>query len=93
MKLADEIFAREDPPAGEQPIWHCLKTLIDPETGKRLEYKSALAEMATVVVGGMDTTGHQLECILALLGSYPHVADKIIDELKQHGHYESGCGI
>ena len=86
-RLTDEILAREDPVNDEEPIWYGLKYLIDPETKKRLDYDGLLAEVATVVFGGMDTTGHQLAWILGLLAARPDVVGKMLDELKQHGLY------
>ena len=88
-KLTDKILSRDDPVNGEEPIWYGLKHLTDPETKKRVDYDLLLAEIAGVVVGGMDTTGHQLGWIFALLASRPDVMGKILDELEQHGLYGS----
>ena len=85
--LTDEILAREDPANGEEPIWYGLKHLIDPETKKRADFELLLAEVGTVVITGMDTTGHQLAWILGLLATRPDVIEKMLDELKQHGLY------
>ena len=52
-----------------------------------MDYDVLLAEVATVVFSGMDTTGHQLAWILGLLAARPDVVGKILDELKQHGMY------
>ena len=87
--LTDEILARRDPDNGEEPIWYGLKHLTDPETKKRVDYDLLLAEIAGVVVGGMDTTGHQLGWIFALLATRPDVVNKILDELEQHGLHGS----
>ena len=89
--LTREILTREDPPAGEKPIWHLLRTMIDPETGRMIDYKSLLSEVASVVAAGTDSTGHQLSHILALLASHPDVVEKLIEELKKHGLYGPGC--
>ena len=59
-----------------------MRSVQDPDTGRALEYRSLVAELATVVMGGLDPTGHQLSCILALLAASPHVVQKIIYELK-----------
>jgi len=85
--LTKEIMQREDPPEGEMPLWHALRTLIDPETGKPLTYETIRAELATVVGAGMDTTGHQLGWILGMLASHPNIVEKLLEELKQHGLY------
>ena len=92
--LTDEILARDDPVSGEEPIWYGLKHLVDPETNKHVDYDVLLAEVATVVISGMDTNGHQLGWISAILATRPDVVDKILDELKQHGlhgHTQSDC--
>ena len=83
--LTDEILARDDPVDGEEPIWYGLKHLVDPETKKPVDPDVMLAEVANVVVAGMDATGHQLAWIFALLGARPAVVGKILDELRQHG--------
>ena len=85
--LTDEILSRDDPVDGEEPIWYGLKHLTDPETKKRVDYDVLLAEVATVVTSGMDTNGHQLGWISAILATRPDVVGKILDELKQHGLY------
>ena len=85
--LTDEILSRDDPANGEEPIWYGLKHLTDPETKKPLDYDLLLAEVAGVVVAAMDTTGHQLAWIFALLATRPDVMRKILDELEQHGLY------
>jgi len=85
--LAREIIEKEAPPEGEMPIWYALKSLVDPETGRLLAFESLRAELATLVVAGMDSTGHQLGWILAMLASHPHIADKLLEELRDHGLY------
>ena len=84
-ELTNEILARDDPVNGEEPIWYGLKHLTDPETKKRVDYDVLLAEVATVVVTGMETTAHQLSWILALLATRPDVVGKTLEELKRHG--------
>ena len=69
--LTKEILARDDPSAGEQPIWHALRTMTDPETGRKIDFKSLLPDVATVATAGTDTTGHQISHIFALLASHP----------------------
>ena len=84
-KLTDEVLERKDAPPDLEPIWAGLKRFIDPETEQPLTYESVLMETAFVVISGMDTTGHQLAWILALLASNPDKAEKLIEELKSHG--------
>jgi len=59
-----------------------MRTLINPETGKLLARDVYRAELGTVVLAGMDTTGHQLSWILGLLATHPRVADKLYEEIK-----------
>ena len=84
-KLMKEIIAREDVPGDGEPIWSGLKQFVDPETGKALVDDSFLTEVAFVVLAGMDTTGHQLAWILALLASNPDKAEKLVGELTSRG--------
>ena len=84
-RMAKEIIAREDTYAEGEPMWIGLKRFVDPETGEKLPYDSFLAEVASVVVAGMDSTGHQLAWILALLASNPDKAEKLVEELTIHG--------
>ena len=84
-KLTKEIIAREDASSEGEPLWLGLKRFIDPETGEPLTYDSLLTEVALVVISGMDTTGHQLAWILAILASNPEKAEELVEELKSHG--------
>ena len=86
--LLAEIVAKEDPPEGVEPIWYTLKKLADPDTGKPLDKDLIRGEMATVVIAGMETTGHQLAWTLAVLAAYPQVVEKILGELTDHGFCE-----
>ena len=83
-RLTKEIAQRPDPTDKEHPLWARLKNLIDPETGEKLTHKGLLAEIATTVLAGMDTTGHQLAWILNLLATYPGVMRKLMHELEEH---------
>ena len=85
--LTREVLSRPDPPAGEEPLWYALKSLTDPDTGRRLGQAELKAELAVLVLAGMDTTGHQLAFVLALLASSPRVVEKLIEELKEHELY------
>jgi len=86
-QLANEILQRELPSDGSVPIWLALRQLIDPETGQRIPFRTLAVEVATVVVGGMDTTGHQLGWLFALLAAHPDVISKLLEELRLHGLY------
>ena len=83
--LTNTIIDRDDPEAGEEPFWYKLRNLVDPVTKMPISASAMFKEVATVVVGGMDTTGNQLAWILALLADRPDVVDKILKELAEHG--------
>lgn len=87
IRLTNEVLEKEDPPEGEAPMWYSLRTFKDPETRETMSFKRLLAEIATVVVTGMDTTGHQLSWICALLASYPQIVQKMIRELETNELY------
>ena len=89
-RVTKEVLRRDDPPQGEMPLWHALRLLMDPDNGKTISYTNLRAEVATVVATGMDTTGHQLAWILALLASHPRVVENILEELKDKGFGGSG---
>ena len=86
-ELTDDILQREAPTTGENPIWYGLQRLVDPETKKPIPYNRLLSEVATVVLTGMETIGHQLAWILAIIASRSDVAEKIVKELDKHGLY------
>ena len=86
-RLTRDILSRDDPPAGETPMWFGLKQLADPNLAEPLEFKNLLGEVATVVLAGMDTTGHQLCWTLALLASYPDAMQTLLKEVKERGLY------
>ena len=85
--LTDEVLQRDAPTTGENPIWYGLKCLVDPETKKPIPYNRLLAEIATVVSGGTETTGQQLSWVVSSIASRPDVAEKIVEELDKHGLY------
>lgn len=86
-RLTKEVLERDPPSDGTTPIWSTLRNLIDPETEQEISYSSLRAELATVVITGMETTGHQLGWIFAFLASHPHVVEKVLQELEQHRLY------
>lgn len=43
------------------------------------------AEVASVVLAGMDTTGHQLSWIFGMLATHPRVTQKLVEELRENG--------
>lgn len=86
-KLTNEILAKNDPPEGEMPFWHALRTLIHPETNETIAFNTLLAEIATLLVAATDTVGHQISWMVSLLSSHPNIVDKILNELEEHGLY------
>lgn len=88
-RLAKKILSKEAPPEGEAPIWFSLRNLKDPETDKPIQYNTLIAEIAGVVIAGMDSTGHQLAWLFALLAAHAHVVQKLLSELEEHGLYGS----
>eukprot|EP00210_Caulerpa_lentillifera_P004421 g4218.t1 len=83
-KIVDGFMQREPPNEQENSLWANLRKLIDPDTGKPVEADKLIGDVATLVIAGMDTTGHQLGWILAILSDHPETVDKILDELKEH---------
>jgi len=90
-RLTEEFLSRDDPPNGEEPLWHVLINLTDPETNKPIAYQSLVSEVAGVVIGGMDSTGHQLGWLFGLLASHPQIVQKLLEELAQRGLYGTGA--
>ena len=86
-KIVGALEGRDKPSDGEEPIWYGFKTLKHPETNKPVKRNTMIAEVATAVVGGMDTTGHQLGWIFALLATHPRVVEKLLLELTENGLY------
>jgi len=89
-KLTNEALNRDDP-EDDEPMWYALKNLKDPETNKPLSFESLRCEMGQVVLAGMETTGHQLAKLLAILACYPHIVEKLLAELRLHGLYGAGA--
>lgn len=85
IQITKEILARPDPAEGEEPIWYCLKTTIDPDTGVALSFEMLRAEIATVIVAGTDTTGYQLSWTLGMIATHPEIAKKLVSELEAYG--------
>lgn len=86
-QVARRILKRPDPPEGETPLWYNFRNLIDPETNKPISYETFRSEIATVISGGMDTTGHQLSWIFGMLATHPEIVNKLVEELKENGLY------
>jgi len=81
-KIADEILQRDPPSDGTEPLWYSIRSTINPDTNEPLERNLLRAELANVIVGGMDATGHQLGWILGLLSKHPEAQEKLYEEVK-----------
>lgn len=90
-KLTKEIVERPAPHEDDSPLWHNLRIAVDPKTNQTLPYEVLRSELAILVLGGMDSTGHQLSWVLAMVASHPEIAEKIIQELEANGLYGSNC--
>jgi len=86
-KLATELYQRPDPQTEDIPAWYSYKTFVDPETEKVIPFETFRAEIAGILLGGTDSTGHTLGWVIALLASHPAVASKVLEELREHGLY------
>ena len=83
--VAEESRNRDDPPPGVEPVWYGLKHLVDPGTGKKIDLESMRAEIGVGTLGGMDTTGHQLAWLCAIISAHPQVETKLMAELAGRG--------
>lgn len=87
--MTEKILKRPDPPEGEVPIWYNLKTTIDPDTNTVFPFEMLRAELATVILAGMDTSGFQLSWTFAILATHLKIAEKLFEELTKHGFCNS----
>ena len=83
-KITNTFMSRPYPDENTNALWASLRKLLDPDTNKPVEAEKLYGDVATLVIAGMDTTGHQLAWILAILSDYPDVVDRILDELKSN---------
>jgi len=86
-KLIEEIWKRPFPEEENNALWANLRRLIDPETGKPIDKKRIAGELITMVGAAMDTSGHQLGWIFALLSDHQDIVAKIIDDMRSLGLY------
>lgn len=84
-EVADAILSREEPDPGDLSVWASLRRVRLPETNKPLSHDALRGELATAIIGGMDTTGHQLSWMFALLATHPHVVERVLDEFESQG--------
>ena len=85
QRLLNAAKERGDPAAvGEEPLWYLLRKTIDPETKAPLRDKDLVTELSTMMVAGMETTGHQLTWILAFLFTNGDALEKLMSELGEY---------
>lgn len=80
-------MSRPYPPESEQALWANLRRMIDPDTGKPIEVKRLAGEVISMVGAAMDTTGHQLSWIFAMLSDKDEVVETILEEMRSLGLY------
>eukprot|EP00210_Caulerpa_lentillifera_P006594 g6299.t1 len=86
-EVANNVLRHGEPDPDDFSLWAELRRVRLPETKAPLSQKMLKGELATAIVGGVDTTSHQLGWTFALLAAHPYVVDKLIDELQSHGLY------
>ncbi|CAD7697501.1 unnamed protein product [Ostreobium quekettii] len=83
-----ELRAREQPAADDMSIWACLMRIKDPRTGAPLDDATLSMEVGTFIIGGSDTTSHQLTWVLFAIATHPEVEQRVVDELKASGVFQ-----
>lgn len=81
--LTDEILMRPDPSEEDEPFWHEIRKLVDPETGKPIQYERLRSEICLAMLAGMEATGHQLAWLLAAIATHPEIQDKLVEEFSE----------
>lgn len=89
--VVNTIMSRPYPPETEQSLWANLRRMIDPDTGKPVDRKKLVGEVITMVGAAMDTTGHMLGWIFAMLSDRDDVVDRILEDMKVLGLYGPGA--
>jgi len=85
VKIALEVHNRGVPDEEDVTIAANLRRVCMPGTKTPLPLNLLRGELALAIVGGFDTTSHQLSWIFALLATHPFVVEKLLDELKTQG--------
>eukprot|EP00210_Caulerpa_lentillifera_P005030 g4804.t1 len=86
-KIIEKIWSRPYPEEENVTLWANLRRVIDPETGQSIEKKKIAGELITIVGAAMDTSGHQLGWIFAILSDHEHVINKLITDMEALGLY------
>ena len=85
--VTDKFMARPFPDDSQNTLWANLRKITDPETNQPVTASRLFGDVGSLLIAGMDTTGHQLAWIMAILSDHPDVVDKVLDELKSHQLY------
>eukprot|EP00210_Caulerpa_lentillifera_P000343 g336.t1 len=90
-KIANEVVNRGEPDENDVSVAANLRRARVPGTDDPLPFNLLRAELGLAIIGGFDTTSHQLSWIFALLATNPSVVDKLLDELRAHNLYGEGA--
>eukprot|EP00210_Caulerpa_lentillifera_P000333 g326.t1 len=86
-RITNEVIERGEPDDEDLSVAANIRRFRFPDTNEPLPYNLLRGELASAIIGGFDSTGHQLAWIFALLATNPSVVDKLLDELRVHGLY------
>ncbi|CAK0786682.1 hypothetical protein CVIRNUC_009896 [Coccomyxa viridis] len=80
-KIMMDVQARGEVMGDDTSLWGCLSRVTDVKTGKPLSGDLLQAEVAGIILGGLDTTAQTCAFTLALLAAHPEKADILAAEL------------
>ncbi|KAK9915097.1 hypothetical protein WJX75_004696 [Coccomyxa subellipsoidea] len=80
-----EMQARGPPAETDDSMWACITRVRDPSTGMPMEGDKLQAEVASLIVGGLDTTAQTCSFTLALLATHPEAQKAVAAELQSAG--------
>eukprot|EP00210_Caulerpa_lentillifera_P000339 g332.t1 len=86
-RITNEVIDRGEPDEEDLSVAANIRRFRFPDTDEPLPYNLLRGELGSAIIGGFDTTGHQLAWTFAWLATNPSVVDKLLDELKAHGLY------
>ena len=88
--VTQTFMSRPYPPDNEYSLWANLRRMIDPDTKKPVEVEKLAGEVISMVGAAMDTTGHQMGWICAILSDHDETVDRILSDMKELGLYGPG---
>ncbi|BDA43361.1 Cytochrome P450 4e2 [Coccomyxa sp. Obi] len=80
-----QMLARGPPPETDDSLWACITRVRNPSTGRPMEGDKLQAEVASLIVGGLDTTAQTCSFTLALLATHPAAQRAVAAELQKAG--------